>query len=96
MANIREILELNQGADGAIDFEYTEPADPDLGGASGGKVGIRYVKNGNGYFAAISTRYTQDLDGFVKKSGDHMAGELKNDTRFDGGFAIEERNIIGE
>ena len=97
MANIRDILEANAGADGvALDFEYTEVADPTLAGATGGKVGIRYVKNGNGYMAAISTRYTQDLDAYVKKSGDHMSGELKNDTRFDGGFAIEERNIIGD
>ena len=33
--NIRDLLELNAGADGAIDFTYTEVADPDLGGTPG-------------------------------------------------------------
>ena len=91
MANIRDMLEDNAGADAGLEFSYTEVADPDLGGQPGGSVGIRYAKNGNGYFAAISTRYTQDLNGYVRKAGDHMSGELTNDTRFDGGFAIQNR-----
>ena len=93
--NIRDMLENNAGADGALDFSYTEVADPTLLGASGGSVSIRYVKNANGYMAAISTRYTQDLDAYVKKTGDHMFGTLKNDTKFDGGFAIQNRPRLG-
>ena len=94
--NIRDMLEANANADGvALEFTYTEVADPALGGAPGGSVGIRYVMNGNGYMAAISTRYTQTEQPYVKVAGDHMTGELSNDTRFNGGFAIEDRNLIG-
>ena len=94
--SIRDMLQANDNTDGVgLEFTYTEVTDPALGGAPGASVGIRYVMNGNRYFAAISTRYTQTEQPYVKVGGDHMIGELKNDTRFNGGFAIEDRNLIG-
>lgn len=67
--------------------------------AGGGEVRVTYVKTEGtspGHFSTSSTTYTLREQPFVKKSGDDMSGELINSTRFEGGFAIESRPVIGE
>ena len=91
--DIVEELSKLHGTDPAVmEFTYTDVADPATGG--GDAISIRYVKNGNGYYSAVSTRYTQTEQPYVRKVGDDMSGELTNSTRFDGGFAIENRNLL--
>lgn len=65
--------------------------------AGGGEVRVTYVKtegSSPGHFSTASTTYTQAEQPFVKKSGDDMSGELKNSTRFEGGFAIDKLNVL--
>ena len=93
--NIRDQLELNELATvpNSIDFDYTEQGNGvDIGG---GSVGIVYLRSSGGYYAATSTKYTQIDQPYVRRSGDDMSGELTNSTRFDGGFAIQNRPRLG-
>lgn len=92
--DIKDQLEaLYPATDKVLEFQYDESIDPDTNVAN--KVGIRYVKSNLGYYDVIGTRYTQTEQPYVKKSGDSMTGELTNTTRFAGGFAIEDRPMIG-
>ena len=89
---VEELSKLHGQEPAVLEFTYTDVANPptDMGDV----VRIRYVKNGSGYYSAVSTRYTQTEQPYVRKVGDDMTGELTNTTRFDGGFAIENRNLL--
>jgi len=81
-----------------IDMQYQEQSltlsdGTVLGG--GGEVNITYIKSA-GYFAAVSTKYTQAEQPFIPKAGaDDVTGDVINSKAYGGGFKIEDRPLIG-
>ena len=93
--DIRDALTAMGGANGSFTFEYQSVTNPDTGVKE--TISIDYAKDSAGlYFGVLSTRYTQEVNDYVLKVGDNMSGELINSTRFEGGFAIETRPVIGD
>ena len=102
--NIRNLLRdaaesANSDSSNMIDMEYTEQSltlsdGTVLGG--GGEVKITYIKS-SGYFAAVSTKYTQVDQPYIAKyvDSDDNTAEIVTSKSFGGGFNIEDRPLIG-